>query len=98
MAYNKLTDAEAERLDILTEEAGEIVQAASKVKRHGYASFNPFQEPPETNRQALEREIGDLMGILDVMIADGDLDHMQISDARAKKVTSIRLGRWTHHQ
>ena len=100
MAYNKLTDAEDERLAMLGEEGGEIAQVLGKINRHGYESVHPHDERPvpETNRRALEREIGDLMGVLDVMIAEGDLDVMQISDARAKKVSSIRLGRWTHHQ
>lgn len=100
MAFNGLTDAERERLDILSEECGEVVQAISKIGRHGYNSYHPSTPASydRNNRRDLEREIGDLMGVLDVMIAEGDLDHVKIADARAKKVSSIRMRRWTHHQ
>ena len=100
MAFNELTDAERERLDILSEECGEIVQAIGKIGRHGYNSYHPSVPAchDRNNRRDLEREIGDFMGTLDVMITEGDLDHVRISDARAKKVASIRMRRWTHHQ
>jgi len=64
--FNRLTEAEAERLAILIEECGEVTQAACKILRHGYESTNPkaitpIEEDPETNRSALERELGDLL-------------------------------------
>ena len=34
--FNKLTPAQAERLAILIEECGEVIQAATKILRHGY--------------------------------------------------------------
>lgn len=100
MAFNNLTDAEQERLHILSEECGEVVQAIGKIGRHGYDSTHPATpvSHDRNNRRDLEREIGDLMGALDIMIAEGDLDHVRISDARAKKVSSIHMGRWTPHQ
>lgn len=54
--FNGLSEGAQERLVILAEECGEVVQAIGKILRHGYESaYNG-----ETNRQALERELGDL--------------------------------------
>lgn len=60
--FNKLTPAEDERLAILIEECAEVIQAATKIQRHGYESTDP--DSGETNRAALERERGDLQGAI----------------------------------
>jgi NTP pyrophosphatase (non-canonical NTP hydrolase) len=62
--FNQLSPAEAERLAFLIEECGEVIQAASKVLRHGYESFDPTIPIHErlTNRGALARELGDVGG------------------------------------
>lgn len=52
--FNQLTPAEAERLALLAEECGEVIQAIGKILRHGYESRHPDGGP--TNREALERE------------------------------------------
>src|SRR6266702_712335 len=63
--YNGLTPAEDERLTLLAEECAEVIVAIAKIQRHGYESFDPTIEipedmRPETNRQALTREMGDV--------------------------------------
>ncbi len=50
MAFNGLTDAQAERLALLLEELGEAQQAIGKILRHGYESMSPFDETKTTNR------------------------------------------------
>ena len=89
-----LTAAEIERLAVLAEECGEVVQAVCKVLRHGWKSSSPYGG--KTNRAALEREIGDLRAIVGLMLDSrdlrlGDLQHWQ----RSKRA---EFGRWTHHQ
>lgn len=95
---NGLTPAEAERLAILIEECGEIIQAASKVLRHGYESYNPTVAPElrDTNRQSLMREIGDLDAICGRMVNEGDIDRQEIVKASTRKMLTLK--RWTHHQ
>lgn len=56
--FNRLTPAEAERLALLAEECGEVIQAIGKVLRHGFESTHPDGGP--TNRESLERECGDV--------------------------------------
>lgn len=93
-SFNELLPGEAERLAILSEEAGEVVQAIGKILRHGYES-----EPPGgglANREYLEREVGDLLGVLDLMVERGDLNDLSIAKYRREK--QPRMGKYLHHQ
>lgn len=92
--FNGLTPAEAERLAMLSEEAGEIVQAVGKILRHGYESTHPAGGP--TNREALLHEIHDIRVIISMMSARNDIDlrtmraeYMEHYNAKAK---------YMHHQ
>jgi NTP pyrophosphatase (non-canonical NTP hydrolase) len=91
--FNGLTPAEAERLAMLAEEAGEVVQAACKVLRHGYASHHPA-DPSTDNRELLKREVADMRAVLHLMETHGDLavTGADVLDAVARK------SRYTHHQ
>lgn len=95
MAFNGLSDSELERLDILIEEAAEVIQIASKIKRHGYESRNPLVSESLTNREYLEKELGDLKCAKDLMIRAGDLNAVEIDGHAANKRHSI--GKWLHH-
>ena len=88
-----LTDAERERYACLAEEAGEIVQAVGKIQRHGVDSQYPNGE---TNRQALGREIGELIFLVKRMIENGDVTNEDISRGDAAKLERFR--KFTHFQ
>jgi hypothetical protein len=70
---NGLTDAEVERLAILSEELGEAQQCIGKILRHGYESYNPVVNTNLTNRRELEREIGDVQAAIDMLFAENDV-------------------------
>lgn len=91
--FNRLTPAEAERLALVAEECGEVLQAIGKVLRHGYASTHPDGGP--TNREALEREIGDLSAVCDLLAQD-DLDPRHI--VRAARNKRENMQKYLHHQ
>ncbi|MBO9427995.1 MazG nucleotide pyrophosphohydrolase domain-containing protein [Sulfitobacter sp. R18_1] len=99
--YNKLTPAEAERLAMLSEEAGEIVQAVSKILRHGYANYHP-DDPTTDNRDLLSAEITDMMAVLSIMennndlTTDFDLD-FDDSNESIKKAIAKKM-RYARHQ
>ncbi len=93
--FNALTEAQAERLAILVEECGEVVQAACKILRHGYDSTNNGQMS-ETNRQQLQRELGDLLHAVERMARCGDVQRLAIEDRRKSKPAKIRP--FLHHQ
>jgi NTP pyrophosphatase (non-canonical NTP hydrolase) len=90
----RLTAAEIERLAMLAEECGEVQQAVGKILRHGYES-----KPPRgglTNRVALEREIGDVHAVMELMQDAGDTRAPVVNSWRNEKRLALR--RWTHHQ
>ena len=91
--FNRLTPAEAERLAILAEECGEVIQIVGKILRHGYGSRHPDGGPD--NCALLEREVTDLMAIRSAMVNCGDFrtpNPAAIADAWRKKL------RYSHHQ
>ena len=97
--FNRLSPAEAERLAMLAEECGEVVQVVGKILRHGYDSYHPDQQgmPPEaryTNRQALGHELTDLLAVAASLCRDkvpeGSLHDQDL--AWLKKL------RYAHHQ
>lgn len=92
--FNKLTPAEAERLALLAEECGEVIQAIGKVLRHGYESAHPDGGP--TNRKALERECGDVYHAIWRAIGAGDIDGNGMSQRADDKARSV--GCFLHHQ
>jgi NTP pyrophosphatase (non-canonical NTP hydrolase) len=94
--FNKLTPWEAERLACLAEECGEIIQVIGKVLRHGYDDWSPFDDTKTTNRQNLERELGDLSAVCQQMEKGGDISSLPITQAHKAKLE--KLPKWTHHQ
>ncbi len=62
-----LSVAEVERLAKLTEECGEISQMVGKTLVHGFENTHPRKPEEGTNRERLEREIGGLLCVIDIM-------------------------------
>lgn len=91
--FNQLTPAEAERLAMLAEECGEIIQVVGKIMRHGYASHHP-DNPAVTNKMLLGRELTDLLAVAASLCRDGVPEGSLFDQDRAweKKL------RYAHHQ
>lgn len=98
MAFNQLTPAAAERLDILQEECAEVIKAVAKIKRHGFESYNPDNPsvPRISNRMELARELGDVIGVMDAMCTENDISGPAI-ERHGKEAWAKKL-RYTHHQ
>jgi NTP pyrophosphatase (non-canonical NTP hydrolase) len=92
--FNGLSPAEAERLAVLAEELGESVQAIGKILRHGYESRHPLGGP--TNRQALEKELGDVRHAMIRLCDAGDLSKQHIHDMA--DVKALNIVKYLHHQ
>lgn len=95
-----LTEAQRERLEMLAEEAAEVVQACTKILRHGYGNYHPDQEDVhplqrETNRDNLAKELMDLWTVYERMALAGDMDKINFYDT--KKIWQKKL-KWTRHQ
>lgn len=101
--FNELTPAEAERLAVLIEEAAEVQAIACKILRHGYRSFNPYlivnqrqHGPKLTNREMLEKEIGDLQSAIKRLTSASDLIQERIHYHTLRKDDTG--GQYMHHQ
>jgi NTP pyrophosphatase (non-canonical NTP hydrolase) len=91
---NILTSSEQERLELLIEECSEVIQAASKVLRHGYESANPLIDDSPTNRENLNKELGHVQLIVNRMIIKRDLNEPLMTQAAIDK--SKDINRWLH--
>jgi len=90
-----LNKEELERLALLSEEASEVIQIINKIIRHGYSSYNPFDDEKTTNRELLEKELGHLKLAIDTMIVNGDIKAINISKHLGEKRKTIN--RWLHY-
>lgn len=94
ISFNQLTPAQAERLALLMEEMGEAQQAIGKILRHGYESHHPNDGP--SNRQSLERELGDVVCAIDLLSFHEDLDPESIVECAKSKAERVVV--YLHHQ
>jgi hypothetical protein len=85
-----LSEADKERLAILIEEAAEVQQIACKILRHGWGSYNPFDEKKTSNRRLLEKEIGDFWFAVELMIGYEDLNRPAINLFMEEKKKKIK--------
>jgi hypothetical protein len=93
---NQLTAAEVERLAVLAEELGEAQQCIGKILRHGYESYNPVVDTGMTNRRELERECGDILEAVQMLVNAQDVSAKGLAMRCTAKRESIK--RWLHHQ
>jgi len=94
--FNGLTPAEAERLAMLAEECGEVIQAVGKILRHGYESKHP--DTGVTNRDHLTKEMDDVMAVTLMMqwnTAKPDMPNL--ASTNLEEVVQRKLS-FTHHQ
>lgn len=97
--FNRLNPAQHERLAILSEELGEAQQAIGKILRHGYESCDPTltvpeDERPPTNRENLEKELGDVVFSINLL---GD-DIYQPAVGRRVIEKAAKIKPYLHHQ
>jgi hypothetical protein len=92
--FNLPTPAEAERLELLAEEAAEVIQMVMKIQRHGYESYHP-ENPGTSNRQLLEKEIGHFLFAMRFMQQRSDIRGKVIYEHQVMKHHNIN--QWLHH-
>jgi NTP pyrophosphatase (non-canonical NTP hydrolase) len=84
MKYNELSPNVHEILVILGEEAAEVIQETSKVIRFGL----------DDNRlNNLEKEIGDLLAMIDLLESHGVIDSDRLETAKHAKI--VKLKQWS---
>ena len=91
--FNQLTPAEAERLAMLAEECGEVIQIVGKILRHGYDSYHPVN-PRVTNRDLLAKELRDVNAVL-LAMGQSELQDYSVQDVLGVWERKLQ---YTHHQ
>lgn len=92
--FNRLTEAELERLAMLSEECGEVVQIIGKILRHGYDSYHP-NDPSVNNRDLLEKEVGDVEAAIHLLLVPCEIRPIQVAKHKQEKLNNIR--KYSHH-
>lgn len=90
---NGLTPAQTERIALLMEEAGEVVQICGKILRHGLYDINPTTR--EMNITRLGEELGDVLFAAQLLMKHGDVSLQDIQDQRNEK--DKKVWQWLHH-
>jgi NTP pyrophosphatase (non-canonical NTP hydrolase) len=80
-----------EVMDILQEEAAEVIQAVSKIRRFGVNNAKPGTE--YTNRQHLEEELGDMLAMIDILMINDVVSWANLH--RAKRAKIEKLKKWS---
>lgn len=89
---NGLSGIENERLAILSEECGEVVQVIGKIQRHGLLSHHP--DSPLTNQALLTQELGDVLGVIELAVKAGLVNESGLQAAKQNKLE--RITKWLH--
>ena len=86
-----LTPAEEERLTLLQEEASEVIQAVSKIRRFKFDGVSPVNNPKGlTNRQRLTQEVADLAIAIQLIIDSGDIDSEEATKHKLAKTSALK--------
>ena len=95
MESNNLTRAQMERLVLVIEECSEIQHIASKILRHGWESYHP-NDVTVSNRQLLEKELGDLAFVIHMLLKMKDVNEDNIGRYAEEKKDSIQ--KYLHYE
>jgi NTP pyrophosphatase (non-canonical NTP hydrolase) len=93
---NQLTAAQAERLAILAEECGEVIQIVGKILRHGYCPRSSDGMRCTINRTYLEKELGDVKWITNLMCVERDVDRGLVDEFARDR--AFNAAPYLHHQ
>jgi NTP pyrophosphatase (non-canonical NTP hydrolase) len=80
-----------EVMDILQEEAAEVIQAVSKIRRFGVDNSKPGTD--YTNRTHLEEELGDMLAMIDILMINDVVSWANLH--RAKRAKIEKLKKWS---
>ena len=87
--FNDLTNADAELFALLAEECGETVQSVGKILRHGKHSWNPDMVGKHTNIEDLEKELGDILAVIEIMRRGKLIDIANVESRKSTKLEKV---------
>lgn len=77
-----------EVMDILQEEAAEVIQAVSKIRRFG--ADNHKYGHNQTNLEHLEEELGDMLAMIDILISKQIINPASLEIAKLAKIEKLK--------
>lgn len=77
-----------EVLTILAEECAEVIQEISKIRRFGIDSSH---KDGITHRQKLEKEVGDVLAMIDIAMRSRIIDDPAVYDSRVGKMAKLKI-------
>ena len=81
-----------EVLDILQEEAAEVIQAVSKIRRFGWNNKHP--DHAQNNLEHLEEELGDMQAMIEILMEMGVASWGNVTVAKRAKIE--KLEKWSN--
>jgi NTP pyrophosphatase (non-canonical NTP hydrolase) len=78
----------SEVMDILQEEAAEVIQAVSKIRRFG--ADNAKNSTGQTNVQHLEEELGDMLAMIDILMINNVVSWGNLHSAKRAKIEKLK--------
>ena len=82
-----MTPKVEEALIILQEECAEVIQNISKIKRFG---LDQAYEGQESNRIRFQKEVGDVLALVDYLIEHDILDHVSLLQCKIDKINKLK--------
>jgi len=79
-------------MDILQEEAAEVIQAVSKIRRFGIDNEKPGQG--KNNREHLEEEVGDMLAMIDILLINNVVSWGNLHKAKRAKIEKLK--KWSN--
>lgn len=97
MPHPTLTSAQTERLEMLIEEASEVIKASTKILRNGYLSGH-LKKPHKNNRDDLHREVAEFLTIWHKIMLNNDTGmKFFIEEAQSDRIWAQKIPH-TYHQ
>ena len=78
-----------EVMSILQEECAEVIQAVSKIQRFGFDTRWP-EDSPLDNRGRMEEELGDLLAMIQLLIAQRLVNEHNLETAMQAKLEKLK--------
>jgi NTP pyrophosphatase (non-canonical NTP hydrolase) len=89
-----MTESDNETMDILQEEAAEVIQAVSKIRRFGIDNAKPGKD--QSNREHLEEELGDVLAMIDILLINEVVSWGNLHKAKRAKIEKLK--KWSNIQ
>ena len=84
---SKLNDKTTEAFVILQEECAEVIQEVSKCFRFGIDNLN---KDGVLHGSVLEMEVGDMLALVDILVAQGVLNQESLELAKQNKIEKLK--------